>query len=262
MKKITLIITAIFSLYQIAFAQVEDIKKKSQEQGNNNLEETDISNGTSTCGDACATACFDALILVWWQHADFLSKNKDKYPNLFGIQTKGEINYMPVNEILILNPLIEANWSILGIEMNMFRLMQEDAVGFSTFNAYSWALNMNLGLWDFNSLQAKFGIFTDENFTTGNPLWGIRYNWFSRDLQNALKIYYKQSSNANSGGSAYGTVFIQGGITYEHTLAKSKTVALMVAGGADYQQYYGENLFLVKIGLNFFWHSQSPVVEE
>ena len=261
MKNIFLTLFIVFINYSL-YAQVEDIKKKSNQHkqqkentNNNNQDNNSISsNQENECANICFGACFDLGASMWMGHGQYLSKNKHKFPNLFSLQPKAETEIFPSNDLYIFHPSIVANWSIIGLEFNKYRLYQQDFETLSIFDAFSGFLTFNFGLVERNSLQFSVGSFYDQENNLGNLAWAVHYTWFSPQLTHSVELKYTMANVTNTAAAEKGIIFIDTYLKYKRELIASNHLGLYANFGLNYQNYYDTNLYLVKFGFEVLVH--------
>ena len=261
MKNILLTLFIILINYSL-FAQVEDIKKKSNQHkqqrentDNNNQDNNSISSSPGDeCANICFGACFDLGASLWMGHAKFLSKNKQKFPNLFSLQLNAETDIFPSNDLYIFHPSIVTNWSIIGLEFNKYRLFQQDFGNLSIFDSFSMLFSLNIGLVERNSLQFSVGSFYDQENDLGNLAWAVHYTWFSPELKNSIDLKYTMANVTNIAAAENGIIFIDTYMKYKRELIASNHFGLYANFGFNYQNYYDTNLYLIKFGFDVLVH--------
>ncbi len=253
------VVTIFFLVISISpiFAQIEKINKKSEENKENNKTEETRKQGnefsSNSSNNACADACFgcftDIFVQMLIQHQGHLWENKDKYPNLFGIQTDALASLFPSNDIFAITPNYQANIGIIGIQGSYYRMFQPKfGDSYYVFTAADYYITFNLGLFEGHSIMAGYGALSDINSKESFGAFLFSYNAFFGDYKNSIELNYKQSDDYLED---VGIPYINAHVLFRRQLLKVGVLKISGVAGFKYQRFYGEDLMFISGGINF-----------
>ncbi len=271
MKRILLFSCLLSLLFGQLHAQVDDIKRKSDEnrdKKDQNGEKDYYSTPPDdpimdACFSSCAMACFDVFFsvageLLMDHHRD-LMKNRDVDPTVLSIDFMPHIAYSPDDDYINLLPRIRGTWGIFSTDFRFNYLAEFDNAAADIYNTWEWQiLQLNLVAAEVFNFRIGTGLLSEnykENLVYNEHSIGFEFR--SQD-QNLLTSLEGRTTWDYETGSH---VFTEGNLRFSYRFININHVFGYVIVGGIYQRYYEStvdspavNLFSAQMGLTFNIH--------
>jgi len=264
MKKIILML-GIFIIGLSSFAQINDIKKKSnQNNSNNNSNNRNSENNSSNPGDPCLAACATSMIeiavdvfaqVIYKYNQQLLENSNDPYiisleimPH-FGYGIHFSENQQDVYKYYDFLPRIRGNYGAFSTEFRLDYLFEiNDSVAFNSFRVFNWQFGFNIIPSESFRLTLGQGVMYEiENRT------GFHESFLAADIALKDKLFIISPEGRIAFDYTNNQIaYLETSIRGSYNFLKFKHLNGYVCAGLAYRDYYQSHAVIIPYGgLNF-----------
>lgn len=274
MKNIVIILTCLL-LPSFISAQVDDIKRKSEEHKSNkdNQKDDKDSPGSSVadplasacltgCAEGCAQIVVPVIIGGIAQHHKYLMDSRDSDPAILSFDIMPHVAYSPTDEYINYLPRIRGTWGVLSTDVRFNYLTEYQGVSSGIYQTIEWQiLELNFVAQQVVNFRIGSGLLY-ENFRGedeyGDALPKETYNEHFIALE--IRIHDRKILTGIEGRGAWDyevseNVFHEINLRGSYRFINSNNLFAYLTFGVIYQNYYSSvDLLSVQSGLTFNLH--------